>query len=143
MPAVKIPYTMYCPNCKTGLKIKDEKMIGRDIHCPKCEKRIQVVTPDEDGHVPYGVIEEPLSEKGKRDWVAEKAKEEYIANAEKTAYDNKIKARWHWFWTGVWAAIFGAIVWLFVGYVIPKFQEQHEFEDHKTAKKQQKRAGDK
>ena len=59
---LKFPYTMHCPKCKTGLKIKSPKLIGTRISCPKCKSRIDVVTPDEDGMNPYGVEEAPEPE---------------------------------------------------------------------------------
>lgn len=57
-----VPYTMHCPKCKVGIKIKKESMIGTRITCPKCKKRIDVVTPDEDGYIPYGVDAAPVKE---------------------------------------------------------------------------------
>ena len=49
------PYTMHCPACKKGLKVKNERMIGQLVPCPSCGKKITIVTPEEDGYVPYGV----------------------------------------------------------------------------------------
>lgn len=57
MSKIKLPYTMYCTFCKVGIKIKNEKSIGTTIHCPKCKKRIEIVTPEMDGHIAYGVSE--------------------------------------------------------------------------------------
>lgn len=62
MPKLKFPYTMHCPSCKTGLKIKNPKLVGTMINCPKCKKKIPVVTPDEDGYIPYGVETAPEPE---------------------------------------------------------------------------------
>ena len=62
MAKIKLPYTMYCPKCKTPLKIKKAELIGKRIDCPKCKKKIDVVTPDEDGYIPYGVEDEPEPE---------------------------------------------------------------------------------
>jgi hypothetical protein len=62
MQAVKFPYMMHCPKCKAKLKIKKPEMVGKRIPCPNCQKKIDVVTPDEDGLVPYGVTELPPPE---------------------------------------------------------------------------------
>lgn len=62
MAKIKFPYTMFCPACKTGLKIKSSKMIGTEINCPKCKKRIQIVTPEEDGSIPYEITDLPEPE---------------------------------------------------------------------------------
>lgn len=59
---LKFPYTMYCPRCKAALKIKSPNLVGQKIACPKCKKQIDVVTPDEDGAIPYGVQEMPEEE---------------------------------------------------------------------------------
>lgn len=58
MAKIKLPYTMYCSACKVGIKIKNEKSIGTFIHCPKCKRRIEVVTPEMDGNIPYGIGDE-------------------------------------------------------------------------------------
>jgi hypothetical protein len=63
MAKLKFPYTMHCPSCKTGLKIKNPKLVGTMINCPKCKKRIPVVTPEEDGYIPYGVEAPPEPER--------------------------------------------------------------------------------
>ncbi|QDU64243.1 hypothetical protein Pan216_51320 [Planctomycetes bacterium Pan216] len=55
MAKLTFPYTMYCPSCKAPLKIKSPKSIGKRIPCPRCDRKIDVVTPDEDGNIPYGV----------------------------------------------------------------------------------------
>jgi len=55
MSETTFPFTFHCPSCKVGVKIKSAKLIGKTISCPKCSKKFQVLTPDEDGHVPYGV----------------------------------------------------------------------------------------
>ena len=47
------------PSCKTGLKIKKASLIGTRISCPKCKKKIDVVTPEEDGYISYGIEEAP------------------------------------------------------------------------------------
>lgn len=60
---IQFPYTMHCPKCKTGLKIKSPKLVGTRISCPKCKARIDVVTPEEDAVVSYGVEPPPEPEK--------------------------------------------------------------------------------
>lgn len=55
MTQLKFPYTMHCPSCKVGIKIKSAKSIGTIISCPKCKKRIEVVRPEDDGYIPYDV----------------------------------------------------------------------------------------
>ena len=62
MAKLKFPYTMHCPRCKAPLKIKSEKLIGQRLPCPKCKKSIDVVTPDEDGSIPYVVEAMPEPE---------------------------------------------------------------------------------
>lgn len=62
MAKLKFPYTMHCPACKVGLKIKNAKMVGTIIKCPKCQKSIEIVTPDEDGYIPYTVEAPPEEE---------------------------------------------------------------------------------
>lgn len=61
--AIKFPYTMKCPKCSVGLKIKSADMIGKRIPCPKCKQKVEVVTPEEDGSIPYGVEAAPPPEK--------------------------------------------------------------------------------
>lgn len=58
----KFPYTMHCPGCKIGIKIKSPQLVGQRINCPKCKKRIDVVTEEEDGYVSYGVAAAPEPE---------------------------------------------------------------------------------
>ena len=62
MAKIKFPYSMFCPGCKAKLKIGSPKLVGTRITCPKCKKRIDVVTPEEDGNVPYGVTALPPPE---------------------------------------------------------------------------------
>lgn len=62
MAKIVFPYTMHCPRCKAPLKIKSAKLLGTRIFCPKCKKNIEVVTPEEDGAIPYGVEEMPPPE---------------------------------------------------------------------------------
>lgn len=63
MAKITFPYTMHCPKCKTPLKIKSPKLVGARINCPKCKARIDVVTPDEDAVVSYGVEPPPEPER--------------------------------------------------------------------------------
>lgn len=63
MTKLKFPYTMHCLKCKTPLKIKSPKLVGTRINCPKCKARIDVVTPEEDAVVSYGVEAAPEPEK--------------------------------------------------------------------------------
>lgn len=62
MAKLKLPYTMQCPRCKAPLKIRNEKLIGTRVPCPRCKKPIEIVSPDEDGSIPYGVEELPEPE---------------------------------------------------------------------------------
>lgn len=61
-PKLKFPYVMHCPSCKAGISIKKKEQIGQRIKCPKCQKAIIVVTPEEDGYIPYGVEDAPPPE---------------------------------------------------------------------------------
>jgi hypothetical protein len=58
----KFPYTMHCPSCRVGIRIKNPDLVGRHINCPKCKKKIEVVTEDEDAFVSYGVGPPPEEE---------------------------------------------------------------------------------
>src|ERR1700686_2319187 len=50
--AEKIVFKQQCPSCEALVPIKDMKLIGRKIDCPKCKYRFVVEEPaeeDEDG----------------------------------------------------------------------------------------------
>lgn len=94
---IKFPYTMYCPKCKSSLKIKSPKLIGTRITCPKCQKRIDVVTPDEDAMIAYGVEAAPEPEKP-----PEPTEEEILAKElEKKRKKRTETLQQIWFWLTV------------------------------------------
>lgn len=62
MTKIKFPYTMHCPSCKVGIKVKKKEQIGKSVNCPKCGKKFEIVTPEEDGNIPYGVEAAPEPE---------------------------------------------------------------------------------
>jgi hypothetical protein len=44
--AAKIEFRQQCPSCEAAVPIKDRKLIGRKIDCPKCKYRFVVADPD-------------------------------------------------------------------------------------------------
>lgn len=109
---LKFPYTMHCPKCRAGLKIKSPKMVGTMISCPKCKKRIEVVTPDDDPMINYGVEAAPEPEKP-----PEPTEEELLEKA----VQEKRKKRKNvllgvWFWITVIVLIGGIIGTAYVIY---------------------------
>jgi hypothetical protein len=119
---IKFPYTMHCPKCKAGLKIKSPDLIGQRISCPKCKKRIDVVTPEEDAHIAYGVEAAPEPEK-----TPEPTEEEI----EQRKREKKKKKQMEilqqvWFWLGVLvllAMVSGGIYIIYNYAILPASQE--------------------
>jgi hypothetical protein len=56
MTQMVLPYTIKCPGCGVGVKIKDERAIGKQINCPKCSKKFEVPAPHEESSIPYTLI---------------------------------------------------------------------------------------
>jgi len=63
MAEITYPYTLHCHKCRAKLKITSPKMLGKRLPCPKCGIKVDIVTPDEDGWVPYEVEEAPEIER--------------------------------------------------------------------------------
>ena len=116
---IKFPYTMHCPKCRTGLKIKSPKLIGTKINCPKCKKRIDVVTPEEDAMNPYGIEAPPEPEKLPEPTEEEIAQEEL----EKKRKKRMEILRQVWFWTVCLfiLVLIGVLGWLIYEYAIVPF----------------------
>jgi DNA-directed RNA polymerase subunit M/transcription elongation factor TFIIS len=94
---IKFPYTMHCPKCKAPLKIKSANLVGTRIACPKCQKKIDIVTPDEDAYVAYGVESAPEPEPE-----PEPTEEEIEARLKEKKKKKQIEIlRQIWFWLGV------------------------------------------
>ena len=45
--AIKSSFKQQCPSCEAMVPIRDPKLIGRKIDCPKCKYRFVVEEPDE------------------------------------------------------------------------------------------------
>jgi hypothetical protein len=94
---LKFPYTMYCPKCRSGLKIKSPKLVGTQINCPHCKKKIYVVTPDEDALVNYEVEAAPEKEK-----LPEPTEEEILERKKIAKKKKQIEVlKQVWFWANV------------------------------------------
>lgn len=91
---LKFPYTMYCPKCKSGLKIKSQNLVGTQINCPNCKKRIYVVTPEEDANINYGVEAAPEKEKAPEPTEEELLERELVVKKKKNA--EMLKQAWFW-----------------------------------------------
>ena len=119
---LKFPYTMHCPKCKSGLKIKAPNLVGTQIACPHCKKKIYVVTPDEDAMVNYEVEAPPEKEK------APEPTEEEIFERQKIAQKKKQieLLKKVWFWTNITflVAILGAACWGVYTYAIVPFANE-------------------
>ena len=63
MAKIKFPYVVKCPSCKAGIKVKSKEMIGKRIPCPKCEKKMDIYSPDEEGSIPYDITAPPPEKK--------------------------------------------------------------------------------
>lgn len=121
------PYTMHCPKCKTGIRIKRADLIGTRISCPKCTKKIDVVTPDEDGYIPYGVETapppEPEPEPTEEELLAmelEKKKKKRKEMMKKTSFAMTIL---------FYLALLGGVGWLFWEFVIKDYGKKKDDEN--------------
>ena len=47
--ATKSSFKQQCPSCEAMVPIRDPKLIGRKIDCPKCKYRFVVEEPAEEG----------------------------------------------------------------------------------------------
>ena len=122
MSDVKFPYTMYCQHCKTGLKIKSAKLVGTRIVCPKCKKRIDVITPDEDGYIPYGVEAAPPPEPEPEPTEEEIAEQEATERKEQR---EKTMAKVKYIGSIIWLLVLlGGILWAVWRFAIVPFSEQ-------------------
>lgn len=118
---IKFPYTMHCPKCRTGLKIKSPNLVGTRINCPKCKSRIDVVTPEEDAVVSYGVEPPPEPEKE-----PEPTEEELLERElEKKRKRRREILQQVFFWTGIvlLLAFIGGLGYLLYAYAIDPFSK--------------------
>ena len=46
--AIKSSFKQQCPSCEAMVPIRDPKLIGRKIDCPKCKYRFVVEEPDDE-----------------------------------------------------------------------------------------------
>lgn len=118
------PYTMHCPKCKTGIRIKRPDLIGTRINCPKCTKKIEIVTAEEDGYIPYGVETAPEpepepepTEEEIREAEQVKKKEKRKKNTQTTVY--VLSILWY-------LVLLGGICWAFWEFVIKDYGKGEE-----------------
>ncbi|MGL4461374.1 MAG: hypothetical protein ACRDD1_09710 [Planctomycetia bacterium] len=126
---IKFPYTLNCPQCLKGLRVKSEAMLGKRLSCPSCGKKVDIVPPDEDATVSYGVEAPPPPEKPhepSEEEIEEKEEEERKKTREKTVARTMDVLSTLWYIVMVVAA-FG-IIYYFVyvqGYSKPVEEKQH------------------
>lgn len=111
---------MYCPKCKTGLKIKSASMIGKRITCPKCQKKIDVVTEDEDGNIPYGIETAPEPEPEPEP--TEEELEQIALEKRKEKRKKTQKQTMHVLSILFYIALLGGVVWVFYEFVYKAYQ---------------------
>lgn len=56
------PFKTQCRHCGAALTVKTPAMVGKRVDCPKCGKKIEIVSPDEDASINYGVEAAPEPE---------------------------------------------------------------------------------
>lgn len=130
MSDIQFPYTMYCPGCKVGIKIKKPEMIGRRINCPKCEKKITIVTPEEDGNIPYTVAEAHQKEPEPEPTEDELEEKEQLRLKELKA--KRLKTAKEVASTTLLVLILGGII--FIWYYFIYLRDQEKAEDEKKPK---------
>lgn len=89
---LKFPFMTHCQRCKAELKVKKQEQVHTIISCPKCGKKTELVPPEEDGMVAYGV-EAPRVEKVTEE-EDEEAKELIWEKLEQERKDRKRKFIW-------------------------------------------------
>lgn len=118
------PYTMHCPKCKTGIRIKKPELIGTRINCPKCTKKIDVVTPEEDGYIAYGVEQAPPPEPE-----PEPTEEELLEmEMERKRKKRKELAKKGYFALTIlfYLAVLGGVCWAFWEFVIKDYGKKKD-----------------
>ena len=116
MTKLTFPYTMHCMHCKVGIKVKNKAMIGKMVNCPKCKKRIEIITPDEDGYIPYtmGEAPEPEPEPEPTDEELEELElKQQRARRDKTMATTKHVATIFWY-----LLLLGAVAGIFIKFVL-------------------------
>ena len=124
MTDLKFPYTMHCPNieCRAKLKITKPEMVGQRMTCPKCKKKISVVTPDEDGYVAYGVGEVQIEKRTPEADQEELEKLEEIQEQERRA---RRKANIKWTISVLTLlGMLGGTAWGFYEFVLKGYSER-------------------
>jgi len=124
MAELKFPYTMHCPNveCRAKLKITKPEMVGQRMTCPSCKKKINVLTPDEDGYIAYGIGEVQVEKKTPEAEEEELEKLEEILEKERR---DKRKANIKWtIELLVLLGIAGGTAWGFYEFVVKGYSER-------------------
>lgn len=125
------PYTMHCPKCKTGIRIKRAELIGTRINCPKCQRKIDVVTEEEDGYIPYGVEVPPPPEPE-----PEPTEEELLEiELQKKREKRKKALKQTMFALNIlmYLALLGGVCWVFWEFVIKDYGKKEEKPDGPAA----------
>jgi len=124
MAETTFPYTLHCPNsaCRAKLKITKPEMVGKRMACPSCKKKLDVVTPDEDGYVAYGVGEVRVEKK------TPEAEEEELEKLEEIQeQERKAKRKENIKWTVsliFYLGLLGGTAWGFYEYVVKGYSER-------------------
>lgn len=124
MAETTFPYTLHCPNpeCRAKLKITKPEMVGKRMACPSCKKKLDVVTPDEDGYVAYDIGEVRVEKK-----TAEAEEEELEKLEELQERERKEKRKENIKWTAgliFYLGLLGATGWGFYEFVIKGYSER-------------------
>ena len=114
--------------CKTGLKIKSPAVVGTTIKCPKCKKRIEVVTPEEDGYIPYTVGPVQAEKNQAR---SDQELADYAAAQEQLRREKRKALIKHIISILILLGALSFIAWIFIDWVIPAYQTPPELEKQK------------
>lgn len=126
MSELTFPYTMHCPNmeCRAKLKITKPEMVGQRMTCPSCKKKINVVTPDEDGYVAYGVGAVQVEKKS-----AEAEEEELEKVAEILEQERRERRKANIKWTIsvlFYFGLLGGTAWGFYEFVVKGYEQRRD-----------------
>lgn len=135
----KFPYTLHCPNCKVGIKIKSPNLIGTRINCPKCKKRVDVVPEEEDAYVSYGVsapVEEPQEPEPTEEELEEIEEQKRLAKRKVTVARTKHVLSIVWL-----VVLLGGVAGIFYYFVYVKGYANRPVEDKKKGKHSQSPVG--